>query len=286
MDISQVIAGAAGLVFVLAAGNYLYRNRHIPDITVPEPKVLRTDLLYGYYGCIENQVEEVKDHTNLYWESQFEGYTVAANNILAAEKFTVLDVMPQLFSRNTANKLFIYNPNGEQNLTTLFDYFRTMGVLRYIKVLYPCDEPNITLENYQDLFTAVQTIQRVAAKYPELEGFKLGVIFAAKPTPYYGAELFDWIGVDDYQFKSQIFVNGTYATIKAFGKKTMIIPGGAFEQDPEPFIRFAHNNPEVAAIIPFVWFGPREPGDKWIGIKDQGIRKQAYIDAGKAICLS
>lgn len=259
-----------------------YKNRRIPDIDIPEAPV--RSIWYGYYGRRDNQVAETKDHTNLLWESQFEGLQKASEAILEAKMDTLLDVHVQLFKDPIASEGFTIRTEAAKQLRVMFDYLRSTGALKYIKILYPIDEPNITVATAKDLSEAIRVLKLVASEYYELIGVKYAVIYAAKPVSYTCHEEYDYIGVDDYQFKSQIFTNGTYASIKALGKQTFIVPGGSFDQDPGPFFNFANGNPEVVAIIPFVWFGPRiNSTDEWVGIKDQGIRKQAYINVGKSI---
>jgi len=91
----------------------------------------------------------------------------------------------------------------------------------------------------------------------------------------------------DYEKLSEIFVNGTYAELLKSDRpnqKTIILPGGGFGQNPEPFIRFAHENPEVACVLPFVYFNGFNPADTWIGIgDDRNPLKSAYEAAGKAL---
>lgn len=273
-----VIIGIA----VAAAGlEHLYRNRQIPDIDIPNAPGRK--LWYGYYGRIGNQVAETKDHINLLWESQFEGIEKASASILEAKMNTVLDVHVQLFNDPANGKDFTLRIDAPAKLREAFDYLRGTGALSYVKILYPVDEPNTMVESPQDLLEAIRILKAVSLEYKELSGVKYAVIYAAKPASYTCYEEYDYIGINDYQFKSQIFINGTYQSIKDLGKQTFLVPGGAFGQDPKPFLNFANSNPEVVAIIPFVWFGPQINADNWIGIRDQEIRKQAYIETGKSI---
>lgn len=279
-----MIVEIIGGISILAIGGiltYAYKNRQIPDIDLPI--IDNRKIYFGYYGRIENQVAETRDHTNLLWESQFEGHEKASEAILAAKMDTLLDVHVQLFNNSTKDTKFTLHADCANNLRNLFNYLRSTGALKYVKVLYPVDEPNTMMESPTDLLQGIRTLKVVAGEFEELKNVKYAVIYAAKPESYTCHEEYDYIGVNDYQFKSQIFINGTYDSIKKLGKQTFIVPGGAFGQDPQPFLNFANANPEVAAIIPFVWFGPQVPADKWIGIRDQGIRRQAYIDIGKQL---
>jgi len=196
----------AGVVY------YKLRNRKAGDIEIPAPGTPRTDLFFGYYGCETGQAAEVKSHTNLHWECQFNGAERAADDILTMGCFTVLDVAPQMFERIAdSGKNHALRKDAASRLYQLFDYLSKRGALEYVKVLTPLDEPNTNCRSPQDLSDACQILRHAASNYPELIEVKLGCIYAAKPESFTCIEQFDWVGVDDYDEKSQIFVNGTYA---------------------------------------------------------------------------
>lgn len=270
------------------AGVYLYKHRKINDVTIPEPSALRKDLLYGYYGTIGGQAYDTKGFVNLLWEAQFEGIEKATQNILIAETFTVLDVANQSMVRfASSGRNYKFHTNAENNLRELFRFMSSKGALKYVKVITPMDEPNTNVLSQEDFQKSIDAVLKVAKEFPELADVKLGVIYAAKPQEYWCIEQFDFVGVDDYDSKSQIFFNGTYEGIKSRlkpGAKSIILPGGGFGQDPQPFINFAHNNQEVGMLVPFTWLDPMQQADTWVGLgNDLNPRKQAYIDVGKTI---
>lgn len=273
-----------GLI-IIAMYNLVRFNLPVKDIDVPQSPT-RKDLYYGYYATDQGSVEETKDHINLLWENQFGSIDRVVDNIQQTKVFTVLDLNPQLFVKIAdKGKNFAFNPTAEGQLNRLFKYLQDKNVLQYVRAFSPIDEPNTNVATPEDLNKAIDCIAKVAANYPELIGYKLICIYAAKPQSYTLSERFDWIGFDDYDNKSQIFVNGQYQYLKSIlrpGQRTIIMPGGAFGQNITPFINFANGNAEVAAIVPFVWFGPREPKDTWIGIRDRDNRQQ-YVDTGLVI---
>lgn len=262
-----------------------YKKRHIKDIVIEEHPT-RKDLYYGYYATDQGSVEETKDHINLLWENQFGSIDTVVNNIQQTKVFTILDLSPQLFKKVAdKGKNYVYNEVADAQLKRLFQYLQDKNVLQYVKAFSPIDEPNTNVATPEDLNKAIESISRVAVNFPELNGYKLVCIYAAKPQSYTLSEKFDWIGFDDYDNKSQIFINGQYEYLKSIlhtNQRTIIMPGGAFGQNITPFINFANGNAEVAAIVPFVWFGPREPRDTWVGIRDRENRQQ-YVDAGTKI---
>jgi len=257
------------------------------DVVIPEAPQ-RTDLLYGYFGTMNSQVAETKGHVNVLWEAKFQGLEKAAANMTEAALPTVLDVANEVTVKfQDKGNNYRYNPNAEQNLVNLFEFFRQKDVLKYVAVLVPIDEPNINIENEVELQKALDILHTVAARYPELANVKYGTIYAAKPQPYMLKNKFDWVGVDDYDVKSEIFLNGTYAElIRGLrpDQKTLLLPGGAFGQDPQPFLNFANGNKEVGAIIPFTWLGPMQPADKWVGLGDPANSlKDKYVALGRTL---
>lgn len=286
-DISLWLFNLAIVVFLLSTIYKTYTKYKNRDIDIP-PAAQRKDLLYGYYGCMNDQVSKTSDHVNIHWESQFQGFDKAIENIDEAQKFTVLDVGPVMFIKFLEKgRNYKLNDKPEENLRSLFDLMKAKRTLHLVKAIYPMDEPNINVVDSDELYRAIRIIRKVASEYSELKDVKLVCIYAAKPETYDCVEEFDYVGIDDYEVKSQIFTNGTYENLKKMlrpDQRTIIIPGGAFGQDPTPFLNFANGNPEVGMILAFVWFGPMQAADKWVGIGDDASPlKQRYIDLGKTI---
>lgn len=275
------------VIAVLVVGNYVnkhwrkwwYRN----DLTFPSaPK--RTDLYYGYYGCLDEQVAETKGHINLHMESQFSGIPKTIQNMLDANADCMLDVSYQVFSEYTPGQYRTVHPDATDRL---HDFFRTLqdaDVLKQVKIIYPIDEPNNTVGSQDELTKAVGIIRTVAARFPELAGYKLAVIYAAD-KPFIGQDLYDWVGFDDYDMKSHVLVGKQYKALKDSlhpFQKTIVIPGGAYGQDPKPFIDFAQGNPEVAMVMPFLWFDDRGGSVGASGIRSNGMAAK-YIAAGMSV---
>ena len=253
---------------------------------VPVPTVLRTDLLYGYYGCLNEQVAETINHINLFMDSQFNGPDKTVQNILAAKLPTMLDVSYQVFAFPPGGQLRILSPQAEPNLRAYFLMLQSKGALRSIKFIYPLDEPNISMEIPADLLTGITIIKRVAAEFPEIVGVKYVAIYSTA-APYVALDQYDIIGIDNYDEKSGILTGPEYTSLKAHllpGQKTILVPGGAarWSQDPVPFVNFAETNPEVAIVMPFLWFDSKDGSDSTLGIRS-GPLKQVYINAGKLI---
>jgi hypothetical protein len=277
------------LIAVATAMLYFHlRKKTYEDVNFPLPISLRTDLKFGFYGTMHDQAEKTKGFVNLLWESQFQGHEKACDNMQTAAVTTVVDLANQCFIKfQDKGRNHKFNPDAVNNLRNLFLYMRERNVLQYFAYAVPMDEPNINVRSAEDLQFAINAIRAAASEFPELNNLKLAIIYAALPEEYWCADQFDLVGVDDYDKKSQIFVNGTYAALlcaKHPNAKTIILPGGAFGQDIIPFLRFAHNNLEVSLVLPFTWLGPMVPADKWVGLGDDANPlKPIYIAAGKTI---
>ena len=248
----------------------------------------RKGLFVGYYGGMHDQAEKTKGYINVWWECQFQGHVKSADNIVMAGVATVISLGPQLFERfQQGGRNHRLHPNAEQQLTEYFEYLRSRDALQFVKAVTPFDEPNTNVIDADSLRESVMIIHRVAAKFSELNGLKLAIIYAAKPKYWDCIELFDFVGVDDYEELSGFLVSDVYKEIKALlrpDQKMIILPGGAFGQDLIPFIRFAHGNEEVGAILAFTWLDPIVEADKWIGLgNDANPKKQQYLDEFKQI---
>ena len=69
------------------------------------------------------------------------------------------------------------------------------------------------------------------------------------------------------------------------GQKTFLVPGPAFGHKPEPWLAYAHSNPDqVVAIIPFIWFDdPNHKDVNYTGLEAASEElRQAWINAGKS----
>lgn len=279
------------LAFVLATAlAFWYIRRKADagyDIDVVAPLNRRNDLLYGYYGCETGQVDEVRGHVNLHWECQFHGIAQAAEDMLSMNLPTVLDVSSQLFVQVAdQGKNFGLRPDAEAQLVAAFDYLRMRNCLHLVMGIVVLDEPNTNCRTPGELLAACQIVRRTSYRYTfELAGVKLVSIYATKPESFTCIEQFDWVGVDDYMEKSGILETSYQALLRAKrgDARTILLPGGAFGQDPTPFIRWAHVDKNVVAVVPFCWFGPREKADKWVGIKDRPELREQYVTIGKAI---
>jgi hypothetical protein len=156
--------------------------------------------------------------------------------------------------------------------------------LKHVRYLYPIDEPNNTVQREDVLRSAIAIVFEAASQFIELRGVRLACIYAAD-KPFICSDAYALIGFDDYDMRSHVLVSDKYKALKASlkpGQQIMIIPGGAYGQDPQPFIDFAQGNAEVGAIIPFLWYDNKTNTVGAPGIRS-GPLKAAYIAAGRAV---
>ena len=276
-----IILAVIGAALLLAW--YRRKTRYRTDLNFPDaPR--RTDLLYGYYACNNGQADEVADHVNLHFESQFEGQDKAIENIVKMARTTILDVSAQLFEKVGDAKVFTLRASALRDVTVFLRRLAEAGALQYVKYIYPIDEPNATVGDFAVLDAAVELVILAAQQFPALDGVKLAVIYAAN-SEFIGQELFTLVGFDDYDMASHVLTSDKYLKLKASlqsGQKTIIVPGGAYGQHPKPFMDFANGNEEVAVVMPFIWFDDTTGTAQVRGIRS-GPLKDAYIAAGKSV---
>lgn len=296
MDI-QLIAAIVALVVVAIVVYNKFKPSKNKDIDIPEPEVKRTDLLYGYFGTYNHQgtpgddtdppvkqIDETRDHVNLVWAWDFLSAEDAATVFLdKPDAFGVLDLASYLWTKRPQNK----REDAEQAVRDCFKVLRDKGALSSVKMLVPIDEPNLSANwnTTKHLPWAAELMRRVAKEFHELDGVLLGCIYiGGKEMPH--LNLWDVVGFDIYQKRSGIFEKDSY--YDKFKKdllptqRTLLLPGGYSDtnQDPTPFINFAHANKEVMMVVPFLWCSV--PWEKFKGIRDSHLR-ESYVKAGKSL---
>lgn len=253
------------------------------DIVVPTPTRYRNDLMYGYFGCLDNQVFETKDQINLLMECNWNGLSGCIANIKSAQKPTMLDVSWYVFTTTAKGDGRIVRQDAESMLTNYFNSLQASGVLEYVKILYPMDEPNNVVTTEAEFIKGINLIRKVASSYRELSGAKYAVIYATD-KPYMAIGEFDYAGFDDYDNRSSVLKTWYPMLLNQLKpwQKTILVPGGQspWKQDPTPFVNFAEENLEVGMVLPFIWADVPDSGK---GIRSNGMAAQ-YTAAGKTIC--
>lgn len=259
------------------------------DNIIPMPPTLRTDLHNVYYLGLAGQLDQTGDHTSLFWHAQwFDLARLAADLAKHHRHDLVLDCGAQLFSWQSASKKYRFLPDAQSRLASLFGQMRALGILQRVKYIVPGDEPNLNCESEADVHLAVDAIEAEIVRWPELAGVKLTCIYADWDTGWWALNRFAVVGVDNYSQGSGVLVgDGAHARlVRALqpGQRTMIIPGAAFGQDPAPFVAYAHSNPQVEMVVPFLWSHVQQDVESWVGLERQSPENQErYRRAGLTV---
>lgn len=240
-----------------------------PSVSGPivPPPSLRSDILVGYYGDCPTCAMETADHTNLYFA--FFGDRFAGLRQARAAGFT----------RFCLGLWEAYLPDAESQVRSTLTNLNNAGLLGGIECLYPTDEPR---ESDAAVTAKNAMIRRVAGEFPALAGIKLAVIYAsARP----GIASYDWVGFDDYNAGCAV-LGGAYDELKAAlrpDQRILLVPGGAdpWRQDPACFAARAHADPQVVAVVPFIWFDQADRG-VGAGIRSNPTRK-LYCEMGRVM---
>jgi hypothetical protein len=246
------------------------------------PSALRTDLLFGYYGAVNETIPEVAGHVNLAWVMGW-----GSNGAWLENVATQLTQARQHGIRHIVLGIpQAYNASAESDVRYVFESLVVRGLLDDIVALYPIDEPDGAHKSDAQVTAANATLRRVMASFPQLEQTKLAVIYTAgNQRP--GIASYDWVGFDDYD-RGCIALDNGYPALKAQlrpDQRLMIVPGGAdpWRQDPACFFAKAQLDQQVIAIVPFIWFDNWEDITKAGGTK--GIRSNGmanvYCIAGR-----
>jgi hypothetical protein len=235
------------------------------------PSPQRTDLLFGYYGDCPTCIAETHDHINLYWVSNWSGLAVTEQSLFNARVAGITHIVLAV-------------PTAEADARFYLTSLEVDGYLQNIDALYPVDEPDQLKLSDSQVTATNAMLRRVMADYPSLSKTKLAVIYSAS-SQRPGIASYDWVGMDDYN-KGCEALGTEYASLKGLlrpDQRTMLVSGGAspWQQDPACFLEKANSDPQVIALIAFIWF------DSWGGTDNLGIRSNAtrklYCDAGRKV---
>ena len=264
------------LVAIIAAllylGIVLWKRLRSPYMP-PKPKTLRNDLLYGYYGRNDNQCIETAGAVNLAIEMLWDGIDATIKRIRRQPVQTILGVTSACWIDNK-------KPRSESEakviLRDILDKLRSEGVIDKVIGFYPIDEPDLWGASDADVKSVCKMIRSVCKDYPDLGG-TLMVCCYSKSGVFPGLSEFDWVGVDDYPEDSNMLVGAPFLDLRSSlreDQRIFLIPGGCdpFRNNPEAFRRFAHSDPKVVAIIPFLWIDYNDPQGKFQkGIRSNGM---------------
>lgn len=250
---------------------------------LPPPSALRSDLLFGYYYGRPDHVLEVADHANLYW--------VAADGGPAAQ-IAALQKAREAGIRNVVLMLPLTTPEGAtptaEDRRAWLEEINQVGALSAdVRALYWVDEPDTPRHRRETAQIVAQNaiLRAVMAEFPALAGAKLAVIYSCggdRP----GVAAFDWVGCDAYGDGCEALDRWVEPMRRALlpGQRLILVPGGAdpWRQSPTCFEAYAHREPAVVAIVPFLWQTETDEGVTYRGIRENGMAP-LYRAAGRRI---
>jgi hypothetical protein len=216
----------------------------------------QTAPIYCYYGEYADQLNEVKDHVQLY-------HVVPWGQ----------DQAKKIQECKEAGLPVMYSPANldPERLREDFLYLRTLGLLDQIKFLYPCDEPNFNPP------PNIRQVKSVAAEFPELSDVKYAVIYAGTNQNWIDLHEYDYVGIDSYDRQEHVLNLDMLDLRKALlpSQKMILVPGGAspYHNDPRPFFKRALEDDKVGMVCAFAWFDPSVPDKTFsAGIRSNGMK--------------
>jgi hypothetical protein len=271
-------ANYRGQRVVLAPGSYpslraLNMNDAISSCrpTAP-PASSRKGLLITPFGSDDAQPDETMDWTNALFAAWGSDEQLAAR-ISKAALPAILDVSDCLFTPGNPRR-YLGDTLAGQRITARLDAVRAAGASANLVALYVIDEPEREAQVGAEEIAAACALCRSIAP-----GLALHICYG-DGKDYRGVAFIDWAGVDAYGKGAGVLTDDVQALKAALraDQRLVLYPGGAdpWRNDPRPFYDYAQSDPQVVAIVPFIWLAEHQ------GIKINGMA-DAYRAIGQAI---
>lgn len=240
------------------------------------------EILYGYYASCDSCNAEMARHVNLIHVPNWSDLNTTIRYLSEARTYGVKNILlgvPQLY----------HAPDPEAVLRAFFTTLRGANALTNISALYPQDEPDLKKIPAETVIAKNALLRRVMAEFPELAATRLAVIYT-NFRQWPGIESYDWVGFDDYPAGEKVFAaGGLYEALKARlrpDQRILLVPGGAdpWQQDPAEFFAKAIEDPQVVAVLPFIWydFADKDVGK---GIRSNGMAR-VYCEGARTLTKS
>lgn len=242
----------------------------------PTSEASRAGLMYGYYGSRETQIAETADHVTLQWVSPWDAGLGPLEAIKARLREATAPVILDV-------PVIQFNEGDEQRVREYFDTLRADGLITgRIRALYMQDEVDLLGIPDATVMSTAAMLRRVAAEYPFPPGVELWMIYTSRGL-WPGIAAFDAVGFDAYQWGAGVLTSATRRDMKArmrVDQKELLVPGAYQCDDAWAFYDAAQRDPQVLAIVAFIWFDEWAPGER--GLRSQPCR-QSYVDAALRI---
>lgn len=242
--------------------------------TITPAPVLRTDLYCSYYAQNADTVLETT-HCNLLFLADFYGIGDQIKGLSLAGDRKVVLMVPAI--------------QGEAVTRGWLTAVRNSGHMRNVVALYPVDEPDTDRVNLSDeqVKEMVSWLRPLMREFPELADTKLWVFYNCSSGKRPGISVMDAAGCDDYDRGCDVATGSRYLQMKGQlrpDQGLLFPPGGAapWQQDPACFAHRAHSDPQVVAIVSFIWQTVTD-GQQFKGIRDIPQQRRLYCEMGRSI---
>lgn len=270
------------LLVLLALGATFFLKRRALDVTEympPPPEKLRQGLFYCYFHTFENQIAETIDHVTHVFVSGWFGTGKTIEEIKSHDKPVILHLPFECYGQDHKPLPDVY----QRVMATLTALWQA-GVLARVAGIYPVDEPDLVGLSDDEVNAVNAEVMRAARQFTELQDVLLYVIYCGRGFP--GFASYQRVAIDDYPARTGVLVGQPFLALLERllpYQKAFLVPGGAddWRQDPEAFRRFAHNDPRIAGIMPFMWATQLPTTKKGIGANGMAA---PYVALGKEIC--
>ena len=276
------------IVAVIIAAFIMQGRKKVPPEPAPvfvDPPATRDEILFGYYGDSPTQIAETKDHVNVAmvagWGNNIPWADEVIGRVAEASILHLKSMIMMPFGTYTNGQ---FSMAAFDALTLVFDRLQQLGYLANVVAIYPVDEPELYNISNEEVVAGNKKIRDLMAKYPELKYTALAVIYSNSPNNP-GIETYDWVGIDDYSKGASVLASQYTSLVGRLTpeQRTIIIPGGAdpWKQDPDAFVNYALNTPQVKLVMPFIWIDNAATG-VGLGIRSNGMMT-AYIAAANKL---
>ena len=214
--------------------------------------------LFWYYGSFQNQLEETKDHVDIYHVTPWEG-----------------DICSKVKAAGEAGlPVMLTGPDADKELMIVLKKLETLDLLKYVKYLYVQDEPN---------FNPAPNIRAVKSLVKQFDfDPKYVVIYSGQNANYIDIEEYDFVGIDDYYAREGVLNTKVLDLRKRLNdrQKLILVPGGCspYRQDPTPFYKRAMEDDKIGMVCAFTYFSPQVPTPEFT----EGICKNGMLPLYRA----
>jgi hypothetical protein len=266
---------------IVVASYFIWRkiqdkHNHDPNYQVPATSAHRTDVLFGYFGCMRDQPQRTREYCNLFCEMFFDGIDKAIANIRYMETLTIVGL--DYFVWEKIDGKYVIRADAQATVRSLFQRFRVEDVLQYIEIVSVCDEPDGKEISQEDMTLAVQLVRTVVQEFKP--SIKMFCIYSTRYT-WIAFDEFDLVAMDDYGAGNSYFSpTGGHKQIKERSSqsprhpKLIVIPAPAdpWRMLPTAWLNAVNNDTQIIAVLAFVWFtNHATDADYGKGVEENGL---------------